>query len=127
MRILVIDDESQIRSMISEMLADTPYEVVTAINGFEGVKVVHEHSDIEIIITDILMPEKEGIEVICEVKREFRHIKVLAISGGGVVDADSYLTVAKRLGADAVLPKPFTWEELLQALESLTGQKLATF
>lgn len=119
MKILVIDDESVVREMIAKMLSRTGYDVYEASDGKQGLSIVHSYEDIRLVITDLIMPEKEGIETILELKKDFPAIRILAISGGGRGDAKSYLNIAKNLGADLTLSKPFIRSELLKAIESL--------
>lgn len=119
MKILVIDDEASIREMVSKMLSDEKYEIFLASNGNEGIKIIKEESDINLVITDIIMPEKEGIETIFDLKRYYSDIKIIAISGGGRIGAESYLYTAKELGADLVLQKPFIQQDLLDAVHKL--------
>ncbi len=120
MRILIIDDEANIREMISTMLASEEYELLNAENGLEGLKILRKNSDVDIVITDIIMPEKEGLETIREIKKDFPRIKILAISGGGKIDPSMYLHIAKSMGAEDTLGKPFVKRDLLAALEKLS-------
>ena len=73
----------------------------------------------DLIITDILMPEKEGLETIIELRRNYPHVKIIAISGGGLIGNLTFLSAAKHLGALRTLTKPFTHEELLKTIEEL--------
>ncbi len=114
-RILVIDDDEQIRKTIHQVLELEGHEVVVASNGKEGIKLFKE-SGANLIITDIVMPEKEGLETITELRRDFPDVKILAISGGGRGDPESYLTLAKVFGAVRTLTKPFQRAELLEAV-----------
>ncbi len=119
MRILVVDDDVEVREMIKKMLSGQNYDVLLAANGNESMKIIKNEPDIDIVITDIIMPEKEGIETILEIKRDFPHIRILAISGGGRGDPQNYLVLAKGLGADLTLGKPFIKQELLEAVNAL--------
>jgi len=92
-RILVIDDDDQILRTLHQVLEMEGHEVVDTSNGKEGIKFFRENGA-DLIITDIVMPEKEGLETIMELRRDFPDIKVIAISGGGRVDPVSYLTLA---------------------------------
>ena len=74
----------------------------------------------DILITDIIMPDKDGIEIIIEAKKTLPDIKLIAISGGGRIDSESYLNTAKYLGADSTLKKPFTHEQLIGVIKNLT-------
>lgn len=119
MRILVIDDDNEILAMISRMLNMEGYDVITAVNGKEGLQLLNLESNIDLVISDLIMPEKEGIETIQEIKKDFSHIRILAISGGGRGDSQNYLLLAKKLGADLTLSKPFIKQELLEAVQEL--------
>ncbi|MGP8330522.1 MAG: response regulator [Methanosarcinaceae archaeon] len=119
MRILVIDDDNEILEMISRMLNDEGYEVITAVNGQAGLQLLNRESNIALVITDLIMPKKEGIETIREIKRDFSQIRILAISGGGRGSAEDYLALAKNLGADLALKKPFVKRKLLEAIREL--------
>jgi len=116
--ILIIDDNNQFRAMLREMLERTGYEVVEASDGKEGIKLYRENPT-DLIITDLIMPEKEGIETIMELRRDFPDVKIIAISGGGRLDPGQYLIMAKSLGARYTFAKPVEREELLQAVEEL--------
>ena len=117
-RILVIDDDTQFRQMLGQMLERAGYEVLEAANGKEGIELCQQ-APTDLIITDIIMPEKEGVETIIELKRDFQDVKIIAVSGGGRADSKDYLKIAKRLGADRIFSKPFDREELLAAIEKL--------
>jgi DNA-binding NtrC family response regulator len=115
-QILIIDDELSIRSLLSKILEREGYGVMTAPDGKEGMKIVDKmHPDL--VITDIIMPEKEGIEIILELKKRYPDIPVIAISGGGLNSSESYLNVAELLGATSVFEKPIEKEKLLHAVE----------
>ncbi|MDM8522256.1 response regulator [Desulfococcaceae bacterium HSG8] len=117
--ILVIDDDPQIREVLKKLLETSGYDVVAAADGGEGVKLFYEKSP-DLIITDIIMPEKEGIEIIRDLKKKNPEIKIIAMSGGGkYVDSDMCLTVAKKLGAKYVFSKPVKKKELIEAIREL--------
>jgi CheY-like chemotaxis protein len=117
--ILVIEDDEDIRQMICDILDDEGHQTLQAANGVEGIDVLRRYPEIGIIITDLLMPEKEGIETITEIRKDFPRIRILAISGGGICMPENYLNLAKAMGANATLSKPFGRRELLIALENL--------
>jgi len=119
MHILVIEDDAEVRDMVCKMLKDEEYEVVSAINGREGMELLRNESNIDLVITDILMPEKEGIETIRELKRDYPSIKILAISGGSRFLLHDFLRCAKLLGADLTLSKPFVKKDLLKVVKLL--------
>ena len=117
-RILIIDDDVQILKMLRKTLEHEGHEVIDAANGNKGLRLYREDPT-DLIITDIIMPEKEGIETIVELRREFPEVKIIAMSGGGHGEAESYLHMAKGLGAQRTLTKPFGMEELLEAIRAL--------
>jgi CheY-like chemotaxis protein len=125
MRVLVIDDDQIVREMISRMLKGAGYEVLEATNGATGLAVVASGINIDLVITDIIMPEKEGIETIHELKRDFPEMKILAISGGGKGESKNYLTIARSVGANSTLGKPFVKQELLDSVNGILGEKVA--
>lgn len=114
-RILIIDDDSSVRAMISAALSDEGYEVSEAADGMEGMK-SYQNSPTDLVITDLVMPGKEGLETIIELRREFPEVKVIAISGGTRYGSDTNLRAAERLGARQILSKPFKIPALLKAV-----------
>ncbi len=116
--ILIIDDDPNVRLMLRRMLEHQGYTITEASDGIEGIKRFHENK-FDLIITDLIMPDKEGIETINELKKEDPAIKIIAMSGGGRCKPDSHLTTAKLLGADAIFEKPFIKERLLSVIREL--------
>jgi CheY-like chemotaxis protein len=114
-RILLVDDDEQFRSMLSESLRRAGYEVTEARDGFEGIRLYRNHPS-DLIITDLIMPEKEGLETIQEYRRGYPEVKIIAISGGSRNGSVDYLKMAKALGAQRVLAKPFLRQEILDAV-----------
>ena len=105
-RILIIDDDLNMRETIKEILLGENYEIYIASNGKEGIK---QQTNIvfDLVITDIIMPDMDGIEVILNLKKHSPNTKIIAISGGGYYFADDYLETARALGADKIIEKPF--------------------
>ncbi len=119
--ILVIDDEEQLVKMVCTMLEREGYRVSVAQNGKQGLRLFRQEP-VDLVITDIFMPEKEGLETIRELRREFPGIKIIAMSGGmAKAEGFSALPLAEKLGADHTLVKPFRRTELL----SLVAECLA--
>lgn len=112
-RILVVDDELQIRTMLTQMLEQEGYAVHTAENGEEGMALVGRYA-FDLVITDMIMPVKDGLKFIMELVRDYPDMKILAISGGGAIKAERYLTMAGYLGDIATLEKPFKRDMLLE-------------
>ena len=117
-RILIIDDEPQIRSMLTLMLAREGYEIVEASDGVAGIK-IYRQNPADLIITDLIMPNKDGIGMIIDLKKEFPDVKIIAMSGGGLNKPDGYLKGAKKLGAACTLTKPIDREEMLAAVREI--------
>jgi len=119
-RILTIDDDVQVLDMLRQTSEHEGYEVVDAPNGKEGIRLYRENPA-DLIITDIIMPEKEGIKTIMELKQNFPDVKIIAISGGGRISLEGYLSMASKLGARYTFSKPVEREELLAAVRELIG------
>jgi len=119
-KILVIDDDFQFRTMMIEMLEKKQYLVYAAEDGEEGIRIWHDLEP-DLVITDIIMPNKEGIETILTLKRNNKAVKIIAISGGGRTNAQDNLRSAKLLGASLTLAKPFENSELIAAVKELIG------
>ena len=116
--ILIIDDEPQIRSMLKLMLERDGYEVAEAPDGIEGIRVFRQNPA-ELIITDLIMPNKDGIGLIIDLKKEFPNLKIIAMSGGGLNKPEGYLKGAKKLGAACTLTKPIDRGEMLRAIKDV--------
>ncbi len=119
-KILVIDDDQQFRTMLVEMLERKNYQVISASDGEEGI-IIWQSLNPDLVITDIIMPNKEGIETILEMKRLNKDVKIIAISGGGRTNAQDNLLSAKLLGASIIISKPFESNELISAVRKLIG------
>ena len=116
--ILIIDDEPQIRSMLKLMLERDGYEVAEAPDGIEGIR-IYRQNPADLIITDLIMPNKDGIGVIIDLKKEFPNVKIIAMSGGGLNKPEGYLKGAKKLGAVCTLTKPIDRGEMLRAIKDV--------
>ena len=117
-RILVVDDEELARFTIREAFAGADYEICEATDGNQAIAKQREQP-FDLIIMDIIMPEKEGVETIFELKKEFPNLQIIAMSGGGQISSTSHLGWAKRAGAEQTLSKPFSKNELLECVEGL--------
>ena len=120
-KILIIDDEVHILLMLKKMLERAGYEVDIAPNGLEGLELFRKDQP-DLVITDIIMPEKEGLETIREMKKEQSQLKILAMSGGGKISADSYLDTAKIFGASGIIEKPFSQNHLISIVNQLLNE-----
>jgi DNA-binding NtrC family response regulator len=114
-KILVVDDDVQILEMLRKLLEQEGYEVVTAGDGNEA-KVRWYETNPDLLITDIVMPEKEGLDLILELQRDTPNIKVIAISGGDRIEPEYYLELAQIIGAYKTMAKPFNPKDLLNTI-----------
>ncbi|MBN1892995.1 response regulator [bacterium] len=117
-RILIIDDSADVRAALHRVLTAEGHEVEAVPDSGTGIRLHHEHP-FDLIITDILMPEKEGISTIIELKQEYPGLKIIAMSGGGDFEPYGYLDIARRVGAGRTLPKPFKREEIIEAVNDV--------
>jgi DNA-binding NtrC family response regulator len=120
-RILVIDDDPDMRAFLEEILKSAGHEVILAADGREGVE-RHSTSPADLVITDLFMPKQEGLETIQEFRTRFPEIAIIAMSGRAA--AVAMLSVAQKFGAVAVLRKPFAADELMAAVEKALGGQL---
>ncbi len=123
-RVLVIDDEAQIRSMIRLVLEREGYVVGEAADGAEGIRLFRE-TPADLIITDLIMPNKDGIGMMLELTKDFPTVNIIAMSGGGLNRPDGYLMGAKKLGAVHTLAKPINRQELLRVVKDALKSKSA--
>lgn len=115
-KILVVDDEVRIRDLLKHMLTADGHQVLFAENGAQGCTLFRQHKP-DLLITDLVMPEQNGIDMILELKKEFPAMRVVAISGGGgITGSFDYLPIAKLVGAHHILQKPFGMHELKVAV-----------
>ena len=114
-KILVIDDDAAVRHTVARMLRRGGYDVVLAEDGDEGLRLFRSENP-ELVITDIIMPEKEGLEAIREICRLRPDAKIIAMSGGGRIANVDFLSMAGRLGATEIIRKPFDPATLLDAV-----------
>jgi len=112
MRVLVIEDNEELREYLRVALELQDYAVLTAAHGQEALAYLNGHT-VDAVVTDLFMPEMDGIETVAALRRQFPDVRVIAMSGRPGVD---YLGVAKELGAARILRKPFEMEELLSAV-----------
>jgi len=120
--ILVIDDDAAVLHSLSSLLEDAGFQVHTASDGIKGLAAFRARRP-ALVLTDIIMPEKEGIAVTMEIRRECPGAKIIAMSGGGRIGNSNFLEIASKLGADATLAKPFDGDELLKAvLQAMKAQ-----
>lgn len=119
--VLLVEDDEQLRKLLKRLLTVSGYEVWEAQNG-KGVGAMYEAHHPDLVITDVVMPEKEGLEVIMDLRRRDQKVKIITMSGGGQIDGEAYLLIARKLGVQHTLSKPFSNADFLNvvrlALES---------
>ncbi len=121
MRALIIEDDSELRRILKVSLETADIETLTAVDGKRALALMKD-ARFDVIVTDILMPEMDGLEVIQAVRADHEDVKIIAISGGGRRQPGAQaLVMADILGADAILAKPFTRAELLAAVKAVRG------
>ena len=123
-RIMIVDDDLQIRNMLRLTLERQGYEVVEAADGVEAIN-QYKAGQIDVVITDIVMPEKEGIELIMELKGLDPAVQIIAISGGGRINPEDYLKWARRFGVERTFSKPVDRQKLLEAVGELLADTVA--
>lgn len=111
-RILIIDDDSEVRSLLRRTLSQAGLDVLTAATGDEGTRLCRQHR-VDLVIVDMVMPEKDGLETLMEIRRGSPKARIIAISGAPRTNVMDPLSVALKLGAIASLAKPFTPNEFL--------------
>ncbi len=116
--ILLIDDETDILLLLQRILENAGYNVMTAENGKIADRLLALHS-FDLVITDIIMPEKDGMEVIFQLRQTSPGIKIIAISGGGKLAPEGYLKMAEIAGANAIIQKPFESSDLITVVDDL--------
>jgi len=116
-KILVIEDNPIVRSTVGRILQAGGYEVISANDGLQGVAAFRKEQP-DLVVTDIIMPEQEGIETIRQILSDRPNAKIIAISGGGRIGNTDFLQIARKVGATEVLPKPFDPDDLLQLVSN---------
>ena len=124
-RILVIDDNTSMREAVCEMLQQAGYDTISVESGRQAAQ-IHRSDPVDLIITDLFMPDTDGLEIIYQFRHEFPNVKIIAVSGGGSRGLVELLSVAKKMGAQRALMKPFSWEDLLAAVQELLAPPTTT-
>ena len=120
---MLVDDEDQIVRMVQETLKGLGYHVTPRTSSVEALEAFRAQPDrFDLVITDIIMPEKEGIETIIELRRDFPDVKIIAISGGGQIAPEACLLFAKKLGAQRTFTKPVPRQDMINAVKELLEQ-----
>ena len=115
-RILLVDDDDRIRMFLNRILTEVGHSVIEASNGDLALAVLRKRSEVGLVITDLFMPEKDGFETIAELGRNYSHLPIIAISGHSRIATDSFLLMAKQFGAKMTLKKPFSKQEIIEAV-----------
>jgi len=120
-RILIVEDDEVVRNIFSRFLASQGHEITCAFNGREGLRILESERP-DLVITDIMMPETDGLEVVMAIRKMPEQIPVIAVSGGMHAMTTDFLLVAKKFGAKKVLYKPVELQELLAAVNETLAE-----
>ena len=124
--VLLVDDEADIRSLVMRWLEGEGHQVTCAANGLEAVA-ISSAKEFDLVITDVIMPESDGVQLIAEIKKSRPKARVLAMSGGGrLIESFDCLRMARALGSHVAIAKPFTRQEFLAAVAQAVAAPLAT-
>jgi CheY-like chemotaxis protein len=119
-RVLIAEDDESLRRVFMRVLARVGYEVSEAIDGVDALEKCRLRAP-DLVVTDLIMPRKEGCETIAQIRQLFPSVKIIAMSGGGRGNAVDYLKIVERFGTAEVLAKPFSGTELIEAVERVIG------
>lgn len=123
-RILLVDDEPMLRETLRVALSAAGHAVSIAPDGKAALALLATDASFDVIVTDILMPETDGLEMIMRARKSSSHVRIIAISGGGRTRNMDVLDFATSFGADAVLAKPFLPKQLIASVEDIMGRNL---
>jgi len=131
-KVLIIDDEEDVRLVLGEVFRRAGFEVTVAANGNEGLNVLRDEGGADLVITDVIMPGSDGVETAYDIRMEFPRTKIIVMSGGGnaapldyepgAISTTAYLASATAVGADLTITKPFDREEIVAAARELLAQ-----
>ena len=121
-RILIVEDDAGLLKALTQHLTRAKHQVTTAVNGVEALRLADDACSFDLVITDLIMPEKEGLETIIELRQKFPALKIIAMSGGGLMSPGQSLAMAAHLGAIQTLAKPFSAPQLLAAVAGVLSQ-----
>jgi len=119
--ILIVDDDALVRDALHQILARAGHDVEDAADGTAALQ-AYRQRPCDLVITDLVMPNTEGLETIASLRRLDPHLRIIAISGGGRGRADDYLELARKLGANRVLAKPFSGEDILTIVADVLAE-----
>ncbi len=117
-RVLVVDDDEAFRQTVCDLLLDGDFEILSAESGAQSFAVLRNQS-VDIVLTDIVMPDEDGLEIVRKIKKMNPAPKIVAMSGGGRIAATDYLEIARLMGASATIKKPFKRQELVDLLQQV--------
>lgn len=117
-RIMVVDDDEAFRQTVCELLAEGDFEILSAESGTQLFTVLKKQS-VDIVLTDIVMPDEDGLEIVRKIKKMNPAPKIVAMSGGGRIAATDYLEIARLMGVSATIQKPFKQQELVGLLQQV--------
>ena len=123
-RVLIVDDEKTIRDTLAYIIESLGHEAYEASDGDEALKILSE-KDIDLVVSDLIMPNREGLQTIQEIKNNWPDVKIIAMSGGGRAGTTDYLDYAQTLGADLTLKKPFSMAALKSTVIAVLSQDLS--
>ena len=119
-KVLIIDDEKDIRSVLKDMLGMPGYDVDTAEDGRKA-KELYDKTDYDVVITDIIMPEQDGFEVILDYRNKNQLDRIIAISGGGRTSSEDYLNIASHFGVSSIFSKPPNYKDLIAKVDEIVA------
>ena len=119
-KVLIIDDEKDIRSVLKDMLGMSGYDVDTAEEGRKA-KELYDKTDYDVVITDIIMPEQDGFEVILDYRNKNQLDRIIAISGGGRTSSEDYLNIASHFGVSSIFSKPPNYKDLIAKVDEIVA------
>ncbi len=118
--IVVVEDNTDLRQIIAQILTKAGHSVTEASDGSEILEIL-ARQPADLVLTDIVMPNQEGIQTIVQIRRHYPHLKIIGMSSGGSEGDGHYLEMAREFGANATLAKPFPKAKLLETVETLLG------
>ncbi len=116
-KILIVEDESDLRTLLVQFFEYKKFEVYQTENGKKALEMIDQNGYPDMVLTDLIMDEMEGIELIKTLKKRQQALKIIAMSGGGKIGADNYLEIVKVLGVDGILKKPFNLDDLYKMVQ----------
>lgn len=119
-KVLIIDDEEDIRSVLKDMLGMSGYDVDTAEDGRKA-KELYDKTDYDVVITDIIMPVQDGFEVILDYRNKNQLDRIIAISGGGRTSSEDYLNIASHFGVSSIFSKPPNYKDLIAKVDEIVA------